>query len=87
MNGFFKGRICGTTTVGARGQVVIPADVRKSLNIKSGDRLIVLARTDRKAVGLIPAEDFSRFLNEASKFISKMEKKVPKKRKARKKKR
>ncbi len=87
MNGFFKGRICGTTTVGARGQVVIPSDVRKLLGIKSGDRLIVLAKKDRKTVGLVPVEDFSRFLENASEFISKMEKKVPKKRKTRKRKR
>ncbi|MFH1339439.1 MAG: AbrB/MazE/SpoVT family DNA-binding domain-containing protein [Candidatus Omnitrophota bacterium] len=79
MNGFFKGKIYGSATVGERGQVVIPSEVRKMLNVKPGDKLIVLARRDRKMIGLIPAEDFSRFLNQAAKLISKLENRVSKK--------
>lgn len=79
MNGFFKGKIYGSATVGERGQVVIPSEVRKTLNVKPGDKLIVLARPDRKMIGLIPAEDFSRFLNQAAKLISKLESRVSKK--------
>jgi len=81
MNGFFKGKVYGTVTVGERGQVVIPAEIRKSLNIKSGDKLIVIAEphSNRKMIGLIPAENFTRFLNQAAKVISKLERKVSKK--------
>ena len=32
---------CGSVTVGERGQIVIPADVRKQLDISAGDRLLV----------------------------------------------
>ena len=31
----------GSVTVGERGQVVIPSDVRKGLHIEAGDRLLV----------------------------------------------
>jgi len=30
----------GTTTIGERGQIVIPADARKVLKLKSGDKLV-----------------------------------------------
>jgi AbrB family looped-hinge helix DNA binding protein len=33
----------GSVTVGERGQVVIPAEARERLQIKSGDKLLVLA--------------------------------------------
>lgn len=31
----------GTTTLGEKGQVVIPAEARKSMGIKKGDKLLV----------------------------------------------
>ncbi|TAK59191.1 AbrB/MazE/SpoVT family DNA-binding domain-containing protein [Patescibacteria group bacterium] len=31
----------GTTTVGAKGQVVIPAEARKAMNLKDGEKLLV----------------------------------------------
>ncbi len=33
----------GTTTVGERGQVVIPVEAREKLGIKAGDKLLVLS--------------------------------------------
>ena len=83
MNGFFKGKIYGVATIGERGQVVIPAGVRKSLKVKPGDKLIVLFRPDRKLIGLMPEEDLSKFLKQASKFVSQLEKNVANKSKSR----
>lgn len=31
----------GTTTVGAKGQVVIPAEARKAMGLKDGEKLLV----------------------------------------------
>lgn len=67
-----KGRIYGAVTVGERGQVVVPAEIRKSFRIKTGDKLIVFAKHDM--IGLIPAEEFNRFLNEASEVLAKFKK-------------
>lgn len=35
-------RFFGASTVGERGQIVIPADARKKLGINPGDKLLVL---------------------------------------------
>jgi len=64
MGGMDKNKIYGSATVGERGQIVIPADARKSLSIKPGDKLMVFAKSDM--IGLIPMEEFSHFLDEAS---------------------
>ena len=79
MNGFFKGKVYGAATVGERGQLVIPSSLRKDLEIKSGDRLMIFAKIDRKMISIMREEDFSDFLQKASKIISKLENEVPKK--------
>jgi len=78
MNGFFKGKIYGAATVGERGQLVIPASLRKDLDIKTGDRLMIFAKIDRKMISVMREKDFSDFLQKASKIISKLENKVSK---------
>ena len=76
MNGFFKGKVYGTAMVGERGQFVIPADLRKDLDIKAGERLMIFAKIDRKMISIMREKDFSDFLQKASKIISKLENKV-----------
>jgi len=78
MNGFFKGKVYGAATVGERGQLVIPASLRKDLGIKTGDKLMIFAKIDRKMISLMREKDFSDFLEKASKIISKLEDKVGK---------
>jgi AbrB family looped-hinge helix DNA binding protein len=39
---FGKHEFFGSTTVGERGQIVLPADLRKKFNINAGDKLIVI---------------------------------------------
>ena len=79
MQNIFKGKAYGAVTVGERGQIVIPAEVRKSLNIKSGEQLMVFAKLDKKVISLMRAKDFSQFLEKAAKIISKLENKIPNK--------
>jgi len=40
----------GSVTVSERGQVVIPADARVDFNIKTGDKLLVLADLEKGIV-------------------------------------
>ena len=70
----------GVVTVGARGQVVIPKDVRKVLSIKSGDKLIVTSGgPGKKMISFVPEDDFAQFLSHFEKHISTLKEEVAKK--------
>jgi len=49
-------RLYGTVRVGDKGQVVIPAEARKELNIKSGDLLFVMAGRNRRGIAMVKAD-------------------------------
>jgi AbrB family looped-hinge helix DNA binding protein len=46
----------GTVKVGDRGQVVIPAEARKELDIKPGDLLFVMAGRNRRGIAMVKAD-------------------------------
>ncbi|MFS8120265.1 MAG: AbrB/MazE/SpoVT family DNA-binding domain-containing protein [Microcoleus sp.] len=46
-------RIVGTATVGPKGQVVIPAEVRESMGIKTGDKLLALHVCPKNIIAFI----------------------------------
>lgn len=64
----------GTATVGERGQVVIPAEIRKIFKIKPGDRLVVMGKSGHM-FSFVHAKEFNRFINEASAAMSKLKSK------------
>lgn len=76
MNGIFKGKMYGAVTVGERGQLVVPAELRKEFHIKSGDRIMIFAKPGKRVIHLMREEDFGKFLHKASQIISKLESKV-----------
>lgn len=53
---FPKVKIWGSATVGTKGQVVIPASAREELDIKEGDKLIVIGNHNRMGVAFVKAE-------------------------------
>ncbi len=55
------GKILGTTSVGERGQVVIPAEAREELEIKAGDKFVVFGNKRRGAVIMVKADIFNKF--------------------------
>jgi AbrB family looped-hinge helix DNA binding protein len=57
-----KDRMYGTTTMGARGQVVIPAEARKELGLKPGDRMLVMGKFG-KVLGLMKADEIESFIS------------------------
>lgn len=64
-------KVYGAVTVGERGQIVIPAEVRKSYRIKAGDRLIVVAKPEGP-IGLIPAEKLNEFLGHMTEMLARI---------------
>ena len=48
--------IFGTVKVGDRGQVVIPAEARKELNLKPGDLLLVMSGRNRRGITMVKAD-------------------------------
>lgn len=71
----FHMRYFGSATVGERGQMVIPADARKELEIEHGEKMIVFGRGKGRLL-LVKADmvtDFvSRSLSELTDFERKL---------------
>jgi len=60
----------GAVTVGERGQVVIPADARKKLDIHTGDRLLVMGHPNRDGLMLFKVEAVREFLDHLAAGLS-----------------
>lgn len=54
-------KVHGSVTVGTKGQIVIPKDVRDMLDITEGDTLMTITKYG-KFVGFIKAEDMEEFI-------------------------
>ncbi len=65
-------KLWGTATVGAKGQVVIPAEAREVLGISEGDKLVVMSAPHNKGAVLLKAEVFEQTMREMSDHISAM---------------
>lgn len=55
-------RMYGTTVLGARGQLVIPAQARKDLKLQPGDRIMVMGKLN-KMLGLIKSDELGELLD------------------------
>jgi len=59
----------GTTTIGKRGQVVIPVKLRKELALKTGDKMLVFSKGD-KMIGLVRANNIDEFIDSMTKEMN-----------------
>ena len=68
-----KKRFFGTTTVGKKGQVVVPSEARKVLKIKEGEKLLVFGMGNNMLAfsRLSQAEKFAKMLAERLESIKK----------------
>jgi len=70
-------RFYGSTTLGEKGQVVIPAEARKAMGLKAGEKLLVFGKgKDMLALAKISqihrfAEELSHRLDSIKKIIKK----------------
>lgn len=63
-----KKHFLGTTTIGEKGQVVIPAEARKAMKLKSGDKLLVFAMGNN-IVAFTKSEQIERLADHLSKKL------------------
>ena len=52
----------GSTVIGEKGQVVIPAEVRKKFRIKTGDKFLVMAGQRGVGIMLLKADELAKFV-------------------------
>jgi AbrB family looped-hinge helix DNA binding protein len=57
------GKFFGTTSMGERGQVVIPSDAREELDIQPGEKFVVFGDARKGAVILVKSEILNKFAN------------------------
>ena len=62
--GSLEGLFYGSVTVGERGQVVIPADARKTFRIDAGDKLLVFRHPHHPGLVLARVDDVQALLTE-----------------------
>jgi AbrB family looped-hinge helix DNA binding protein len=72
----FEGMFYGSATVGTKGQVVIPAKLRKDFKIKPGDALVFIGRT-KHGFHIMKPEELLRLQKEFEK-LQKLVKKIKK---------
>ena len=72
MSHLFRGGFYGTTTLGERGQIVIPVQARKELGLGIGDKVMVFGRPQKTGLMLIKAEDVTRMVSESLAELSGM---------------
>jgi AbrB family looped-hinge helix DNA binding protein len=69
---FPKHEFQGSTTVGERGQIVLPAETRKKHGIYAGDKLLVISHplpTGARAITLIESSVLNELLTEMTEHI------------------
>jgi AbrB family looped-hinge helix DNA binding protein len=70
----------GKVPVGTKGQIVIPAEARKTMGISPGDSLIIISGPphQQKMMSIVPEEEFNKFLSFFEEHLSKLKTAVAK---------
>ena len=56
--------LVGTVTVGPKGQVVVPVEVREAMGIKPGDKLVALYLDEKQSVAFITERQAQQYVIE-----------------------
>ena len=57
-------KLYGTTTVGTKGQIVIPATAREELGINTGDRLYTIGSPRKGVIMLLKEDELEKFIEQ-----------------------
>ena len=64
--------LAGTVTVGPKGQVVIPVEVREKMGVKPGDKLIALFQDNHKTVSFVTETEMQTMINKMGSHLTTM---------------
>lgn len=70
MEGHMAPKFYGATKIGERGQVVIPAEARRDLDLTPSTKLLVFGSKDKGGIMITKAESFAEFLTKAIGMLS-----------------
>lgn len=62
----------GTATIGAKGQVVIPAEAREEYELSNTDKLLVFSAPSHKGLVLVKADSLDGLMEQMEKHLSNM---------------
>lgn len=62
-------KMYGTATVGAKGQIVIPAEARDELGIAPGDKLYIAGSSTKKVLFCLKEEQFHEMLHKLTEHV------------------
>jgi len=71
-----KPKFYGSTTVGERGQIVLPAQLRKDFKINKGDKLLVMGGPGANHISLFNPDAMNKFLEIMSENINEIKSKI-----------
>jgi AbrB family looped-hinge helix DNA binding protein len=74
-----KSTFYGSTTVGERGQIVLPVKLREDLKINKGDKLLVIVDPHGSRINLVNPETMNKFLDMMSENINQIKSKIKQK--------
>lgn len=60
--------VCGTVTVGERGQIVIPKKARDYFMVEAGDTLIMVGDMNNRTMTIMKADSLSQFADTLKKM-------------------
>lgn len=63
LDGHMAPKFYGATTVGERGQIVIPAEARRDFDIKPADKLVVLGSHNKGGLMITKTDTLTQFLS------------------------
>ena len=69
----------GSTTVGERGQIVLPIKLREDLKINKGDKLLVILDPHGSRITLVNPDTMNKFLDMMTENINQIKSKIKKK--------
>ncbi|HON89396.1 MAG: SpoVT / AbrB like domain protein [candidate division TA06 bacterium ADurb.Bin131] len=68
----------GKVPVGTKGQIVIPAEVRRTMKIKPGDSVIIMSGPphQERSITILHEEEFGKFLKFFEEHVANLKKAV-----------